>query len=58
MMTEEFEKEYESNRLAIDSIANFSDTINKVISGEMVTITKKEYDELLEYKYMYEELCE
>jgi hypothetical protein len=25
---------------------------------ETVCITKKEYDELLEYKYMYEKLCD
>ena len=28
-----------------------------VIEDEMVCITKKEYDELLEYKSMYEKLC-
>lgn len=28
------------------------------INEEMVYITKKEYNELLEYKYMYEKLCE
>ena len=34
------------------------DDIATAINNEMVMITKKEYDELLEYKYMYEELCE
>lgn len=51
-------KEYGTDRDIMDGIANFSDIINKEISGEMVAITKKEYDELLEYKYMYKELCD
>lgn len=28
-----------------------------IIEEDMVYITKKEYNELLEYKYMYENLC-
>lgn len=28
-----------------------------IIEEDMVYITKKEYHELLEYKYMYEQLC-
>ena len=33
------------------------DDIVAIVKEEMVTITKKEYEELLEYKYMYESLC-
>lgn len=33
------------------------DDIAIAINEEMVYITKKEYNELLEYKYMYEKLC-
>ena len=35
-----------------------ADDIAIAINEEMVYITKKEYNELLEYKYMYEKLCE
>ena len=34
------------------------DDIVDVAKEEMIYITKKEYDELLEYKYMYENLCD
>lgn len=33
------------------------DDIVAAINDEMVYITKKEYEELLEYKRMYEDLC-
>lgn len=33
------------------------DDIADIAKNEMVYITKKEYEELLEYKYMYESLC-
>ena len=35
-----------------------ADDIATAINNEIVCITKKEYDELLEYKYMYENLCD
>ena len=33
------------------------DDVVEIISNEMVTITRKEYEELLEYKRKYEDLC-
>lgn len=35
-----------------------TNSITTPINEEIVYITKKEYEELLEYKYMYEKLCE
>lgn len=43
--------------IVLDNNSITFDDIVEIISNEMVTITRQEYEELLEYKRKYERLC-
>ena len=41
--------------IAIEQLAELGLSFGQIINGKY--LSKEEYDELLEYKYMYEDLC-